>query len=138
MSQKTFANHLADEEAALAQKASASQTQAQPRRASTVEGGSSVQQTSDIDDDPCEADPLLRTHVPPLPDEMTIEEMLRQPPLSWNEAGRVLADPNKPRRHFCEMCGYWGLIKCMKCGARVCGLECKTTHDETRCLKFYV
>ncbi|RPB25941.1 hypothetical protein L211DRAFT_805655 [Terfezia boudieri ATCC MYA-4762] len=49
------------------------------------------------------------------------------------------ADPsNKPQRVFCEICGYWGRYRCIKCGARYCDLECKAGHEETRCQRFWV
>lgn len=70
--------------------------------------------------------------------EEEIEELLSAPMLMYNAAKS--APPNmegKKHRVFCEICGYWGRAKCMKCGARVCGIECRETHDESRCLKFY-
>jgi zinc finger HIT domain-containing protein 1 len=57
------------------------------------------------------------------------------PPLSYNGA-RAGPPVGKPQRRFCEICGYWGTIKCIKCGARVCGLECTKTHSDGRCI-FY-
>ena len=44
---------------------------------------------------------------------------------------------SKPKRVFCETCGYWGRYRCQKCSARFCGLECGTVHSETKCNKFY-
>ncbi|KAK0729158.1 hypothetical protein B0T21DRAFT_370462, partial [Apiosordaria backusii] len=35
-----------------------------------------------------------------------------------------------PTRVFCEMCGYWGRVKCIKCGVRVCALDCLEAHRE--------
>ena len=139
-SQKTFANHLADEEAALAQptqNASAIVTAA-PGRSSTAPkeknatsiGGTS---TKDAHDD----EPLLKSYVPEPPSEEVMEALVNAPPLSYNAARATLSESAKPQRHFCEICGYWGTIKCMKCGARVCGLDCKNAHDDGRCLKFY-
>ncbi|KAF2851267.1 hypothetical protein T440DRAFT_71934 [Plenodomus tracheiphilus IPT5] len=69
------------------------------------------------------------------PNEM--EALLAAPPLSY--AASHAAPPPAgapPQRHFCDNCGYWGSIKCRKCGARVCGLECKDAHEATRCLKW--
>lgn len=163
MSQKTFANHLADEEAALAQQlhsvSSASTSRAPTlesarsipdlRRASTSEvrlGPSGLPQGSDVHmggtaptgtKDPLDDEPLLKVNVPSAPSEEVMEALLSAPPLSYNAARSAPPPPGKPQRQFCEICGYWGNIKCMKCGARVCGLECKGAHDDGRCLKFY-
>jgi zinc finger HIT domain-containing protein 1 len=75
-------------------------------------------------------DPLLEVETPtPLTDE-ELEELLSHPPLSYNAARAAPPDMNAPpQRKFCEMCGYWGRVKCLKCGARVCGLDCKDMHD---------
>ena len=43
-----------------------------------------------------------------------------------------------PARTFCEICGFWGRYVCLRCGARVCDIECKGTHEETRCQRFWV
>lgn len=159
MSQKTFANHLADEEAALAQQQQ-TPTFAIPRvpplkstgsipnltRASTSEAHSGLPQrgivamggtTSVLARDPLDDEPLLMVNVPSAPSEQEVQTLLSEPPLSYNASRSDPPPPHKPLRHFCEICGYWGTIKCMKCGARVCGLECKSTHDDGRCLKFY-
>ncbi|MCJ1229164.1 hypothetical protein MMC12_005829 [Toensbergia leucococca] len=169
ISQKTFANHLADEEAAIAaqvqpapglstprslvpkvkppsvqqKRSSLSEKISTPLVASTTSitiastrspldvVPPSLEKESDV------VDPLLKSYVPSAPSEATMEALLSAPPLSYNGARAAPPSSGKPPRHFCEICGYWGTIKCMKCGARVCGLECKTTHDEGRCLKFY-
>jgi zinc finger HIT domain-containing protein 1 len=76
-------------------------------------------------------DPLLQVSTPGQLSPEELEELLSQPPLSYNAA--KAAPPNSngpPQRKFCEMCGYWGRVKCLKCGARVCGLDCKDTHDQ--------
>lgn len=69
--------------------------------------------------------------------EAEIESLLAAPPLPYS-ATRSAPPPasGPPKRLFCEMCGYWGRVKCMKCGARVCGFECQTAHDESRCVRF--
>jgi zinc finger HIT domain-containing protein 1 len=66
-----------------------------------------------------------------------LEALLVAPPLSYaaSHAGPPPAG-GPPQRQFCDNCGYWGTIKCRKCGARVCGLECKDAHEATRCLKW--
>ena len=164
-SQKTFANHLADEEAAIAvqeqQVASVaprapaptiSRTASLGRRSSTVapdhaaaEDGQMALTTPHVavanfgrlnSEDEGGSNPLLRSYVPQMPSAAVMEALLAGPPLSYN-AARSAASVGKPRRHFCEICGYWGSVKCLKCGARICDLECKNAHDEGRCLKFY-
>ena len=159
MSQKTFANHLADEEAFLAQQqqhpSSAvprvpalkpSRSTPNVKRSSTSEvqsthGGTSqtgaIRASGIRARDPLDDEPLLKSQVPSAPSEAVMESLLSGPPLSYNAARAAPPPPGKPQRHFCEICGYWGTIKCMKCGARVCGLECKGAHDDGRCLKFY-
>lgn len=70
-------------------------------------------------------------------DPKELEALLAAPPLSY-AASHVGPPPanGPPQRQFCDNCGYWGTIKCRKCGARVCGLECKDAHEATRCLKW--
>ncbi|KAL9000662.1 MAG: hypothetical protein Q9169_000698 [Polycauliona sp. 2 TL-2023] len=158
-SQKTFANHLADEEAALATQEQQMASTATPisrnpvagRRSSTVvpepsatEGqpASSTPHASNKTaarlgpEDVGGSDPLLRSYIPQMPSATVMEALLAGPPLSYN-AARSAPSVGKPPRHFCEICGYWGSVKCLKCGARVCSLDCKNAHDEGRCLKFY-
>ncbi|KAL8850757.1 MAG: hypothetical protein Q9221_004325 [Calogaya cf. arnoldii] len=164
-SQKTFANHLADEEAALAtqeqQVASATPRTSAPtllrnpstgRRSSTVapepsavgEGQPATttphappERSSRLNsEDAGSSNPLLMSYIDQMPSASVMEALLAGPPLSYN-AVRSAPSAGKPPRHFCEICGYWGSVKCLKCGARVCGLDCKNAHEEGRCLKFY-
>ncbi|KAI1804164.1 hypothetical protein F4811DRAFT_521783 [Daldinia bambusicola] len=85
---------------------------------------------------PQDSDPLLVSRVPPLPTDAELRALLAAPPLSYTEArGRWTADDEGagrryPARVFCEVCGYWGRVRCMRCGARVCALECLETHRE--------
>ncbi len=159
MSQKTFANHLADEEAALAQQqhTTTSTIQRVPplqsarstpnlKRIAPSESHPGLSQrglvtmggtASLLPRDPLHDEPLLMVNVPSAPSEEEMQAILSGPPLSYNLARSDPPPPHKPLRQFCEICGYWGTIKCMKCGARVCGLECKSAHDDGRCLKFY-
>ncbi|KIV99865.1 uncharacterized protein PV09_08533 [Verruconis gallopava] len=76
-------------------------------------------------------DPLLKIWTPsPLSSE-EVEELLSHPPLSYNAARAAPPRINgPPQRKFCEMCGYWGRVKCLKCGSHVCGLDCKEAHDQ--------
>ena len=178
MSQKTFANHLADEEAALATpnqsaavapapRASISKptgTPSTPRVSTSKASGpaSTAKRSVAVDTqplpsisliptgshpspatsapvaakDPGAEDPLLKSYIPSAPSEAVMAALLSAPPLSYN-AARSAPPTGKPKRHFCEICGYWGLIKCIRCGARYCSLVCKGPHDEDRCLKFY-
>ncbi|KAI4137727.1 MAG: hypothetical protein L6R39_007133 [Caloplaca ligustica] len=164
-SQKTFANHLADEEAALVtqdqQSASAPAWTPAPslgrktshgRRASTAASEppstevaqprtSQPHTKAEVSEDtaaedPGARDPLLKSYTPEKPSQAVMEALLAGPPLPYN-AARSAASIGKPQRHFCEICGYWGTIKCLRCGARVCGLKCKNTHDDGKCLKYY-
>lgn len=194
ISQKTWANYLADEEAALAnapvagpvekvqvaegerrassevQKRGAGRVRGTPGRkkkgavavekqgevaeievdTSTVEqtpGTSSTQNglppttgpppTVPIPTTEGDDDPFLKSRIPPLPTQAEIDALLAAPPLSYNAARAGPTTNTAPPRQFCEICGYWGRARCMKCGVRICGLECKTQHEETRCLKFY-
>lgn len=165
-SQKTFANHLADEEASLSSQDQSTPAVAPPRASTSrptkmashkrsSAGRASTTPTEASQTDPAEAsatnilegasfstvqasnddDPLLKTYVPAVPSDAVMEALLSGPALSYN-AARAASSVGKPQRHFCEICGYWGTIKCLKCGARVCGLECRNTHGDGRCI-FY-
>ena len=116
LSQKTFVNHLADEEALNPAQ--------RPRRASTADV---VGSDGEMDIDSGEK---------AAKDESALEDGEDGgPPLGY---ARTVSRPSRrPSRTFCEICGYWGTYRCGKCGARYCGLECGGTHQETRCQKFY-
>jgi len=94
-----------------------------------------AQPTSKVEDD--DSDPLTRSNLPCLPTAQELQALLAAPPLSYSSSRAAPSTSTAPPRRFCEMCGYWGRAKCMKCGARVCGIECRDAHEETRCLKFY-
>ncbi|KAI1399084.1 hypothetical protein F4819DRAFT_432165 [Hypoxylon fuscum] len=81
---------------------------------------------------PLDGNPLLASRVPPLPTDAELQALLKAPPLSYVEArGRWTDDDRRyPARVFCEVCGYWGRVRCMKCGVRVCALDCLETHRE--------
>ncbi|KAH7394152.1 hypothetical protein DE146DRAFT_121088 [Phaeosphaeria sp. MPI-PUGE-AT-0046c] len=157
--QRQIKHWLDDEEAQLAQQQQApvprsavagSRSHAQSRRQSTFASipptpseatpGPSVPQTpvpanTDFDND----DALLSIDssmpAPLNPDEL--EALLAAPPLSYASSHAAPSPAGgAPQRHFCDNCGYWGTMKCRKCGARVCGLECKDAHEATRCLKW--
>lgn len=74
-------------------------------------------------------DPLLVSRVPDLPSDDQLRELLSQPPLTYGAAGGTWHE-KYPTRTFCQVCGYWGRVRCMKCGTRVCALECLETHRE--------
>ena len=136
-SQKTWVNWLDDEEALLRQAAAmpppgfrrqegrkdssrriSSVSQAHP---SPTPGPQSTEDVEMIGSD----------NVPPLPTEEEINSLLSIPPLSYNAAKCAPPDPlGPPSRRFCEMCGYWGRVKCLRCGGRVCGKACMDVHQE--------
>jgi zinc finger HIT domain-containing protein 1 len=78
---------------------------------------------------PGDNDPLLASRVPELPSDEELLKLLAHPPLIYGEASGTW-DDKYPRRVFCEVCGYWGRVRCMKCGTRVCALDCLETHKE--------
>ena len=161
-SQKTFANYLADEEAA----AQLSQAQMMPppvlKSRRSIDGNhapskstrlgntrgkrssleAAAAQTSEaplpsLPISPDDTEPLLQSPTPaPLSTEV-LQELLEAPPLSYAAARAAPPAAGVPQREFCEICGYWGRVKCTRCGARVCGLECSRTHSDTACGKLY-
>lgn len=167
ISQKTFANHLADEEASLAlqdqltpapaaprtgggrtlkiasTQKQHSATAASPSHITTSQASKSKISTTSVPG-PVQAsvasvsnedEPLLKVHLPSAPSDALLEALVSGPPLSYNGA-RAAPSTGRPQRRFCEICGYWGTIKCIKCGVRVCGLECKNAHADGRCLLY--
>ncbi|EGD95388.1 hypothetical protein TESG_02873 [Trichophyton tonsurans CBS 112818] len=82
-------------------------------------------------------DPLLRSYIPTAPSERIMMALVTEPPLSYHASRATLPPDSRPPRHFCSICGYWGKVKCIKCQARICGLECSRIHLETRCDRFY-
>lgn len=87
---------------------------------------------------PGDSDPLLESWLPPLPTDEELRELVRAPPLNYNQARGVWTADDKryPPRQFCEVCGYWGRVRCMKCGTRVCALGCMDVHRE-ECITRY-
>lgn len=81
---------------------------------------------------PRDDDPLLVSRIPQLPSQAEIDALLAVPPLTYHDARGSLTeeDRRKPTRQFCEVCGYWGRVKCTRCGGRVCALECLNVHQE--------
>ncbi|KAH7359082.1 hypothetical protein B0T11DRAFT_111765 [Plectosphaerella cucumerina] len=77
-------------------------------------------------------DSLLASIVPELPDRGELDALLNHPPLTYLRA-RATWGPNDqqyPVRTFCDVCGYWGRVRCTKCGTRVCALDCLEVHRE--------
>ncbi|KAI0818260.1 hypothetical protein GGR55DRAFT_624429 [Xylaria sp. FL0064] len=96
---------------------------------------------------PEDTNPLLTSRLPPIPTDDELRALLSAPPLSYLEARgtwgggneeqqRQQQQPRYPTRVFCAVCGYWGRVRCMKCGTRVCALECLETHQE-ECITRY-
>jgi zinc finger HIT domain-containing protein 1 len=67
-----------------------------------------------------------------MPSQEEIERLLAMPALSYTEARGSWTDDDRriPVRRFCEVCGYWGRVRCTKCGGYVCALECLDVHKE--------
>ncbi|CAG8267460.1 unnamed protein product [Penicillium salamii] len=163
-SQKTFRNHLDDEEAAIAlgatpgtvpqnaalakgpKAARRSETPASTRKRGT---GTSTPAETDVETDAEEErkpklikseydnDPLLRSYAPPMPSDQLMQRLLAEPPLSYNAAGVKPPASAPPARHFCCLCGYWGKIRCKSCHLRTCSLDCYKIHEDSRCGAFF-
>lgn len=85
-----------------------------------------------------DSNPLLESWLPPLPTDQELRDLIKAPPLNFNQARGSWEDDDSryPPRSFCEVCGYWGRVRCMKCGTRVCALDCLDIHRED-CLTRY-
>ena len=102
----------------------------------------SIHQPQPLDEPPSyppawDTDPLLTsTSLPLNPTARVMALLIAEPPLSYTAArAKPLASEKEvPVRHFCVMCGYWGKVKCRKCGERCCGLlECWRGHEVGGC-----
>ncbi|KAI9730121.1 MAG: hypothetical protein M1834_006114 [Cirrosporium novae-zelandiae] len=157
-SQKTIANYLDDEAAFLASKpshqstiTSSASTPYNSHQAKQTRAGSAIpplgHPTAPPDSlqiPPSELFPadettneLLKSTVPSAPPPHILHALLTAPPLSYAASRAEPSNNGYPQRHFCEICGYWGLVRCIRCGKRVCGMECLDAHNEGQCLKFY-
>jgi zinc finger HIT domain-containing protein 1 len=157
-SQKTFANYLADEEAAqLAQGQAMPPPMLKSRRSidthyaalPAAKAGNARGKRSSVGSvtiepvvpilpvSPDDDEPLLQSSIPTASPAEALNELLRAPSLSYAAARAAPSATGVPQRQFCEICGYWGRVKCTRCGARVCGLECSRTHSDTACGKLY-
>ncbi|KAI9722398.1 MAG: hypothetical protein M1828_004765 [Chrysothrix sp. TS-e1954] len=163
LSQKTFANHLADEEATLGAQASENTPNAPQRRLQAKDSKTFKSNTRNSAgghwaNDKCRdvlqnqpghdssASPLflrqgpshlLETSHASMPSSEEVEALLSLPSLSYSAARAEPTTSTAPAHSFCDMCGYWGRVRCIKCGVRICSLECKTQHEDTTCQKFY-
>ncbi|KAK1754873.1 hypothetical protein QBC47DRAFT_382027 [Echria macrotheca] len=81
---------------------------------------------------PGDDDPLLVSVVPTFPTDEELRALMTALPLNYLEARAEWGDEEGryPTRTFCEVCGYWGRVRCIKCGARVCALDCLEAHRE--------
>jgi zinc finger HIT domain-containing protein 1 len=59
--------------------------------------------------------------------------MAESNPSSHPYQSAVSPPTSKPPINLCSVCGYNGVYSCARCALRYCSLDCKTTHDETRC-----
>lgn len=75
--------------------------------------------------------------VPSLPTREEMQALLDASALTYNAARSAAGSASVAPRSFCELCGYWGRYKCLKCGAKTCSVECEAVHVADRCLKFY-
>jgi zinc finger HIT domain-containing protein 1 len=87
---------------------------------------------------PSDNDPLLVSRVPPFPADDELRALMTAPPLSYLEARATWGEEETryPTRVFCEVCGYWGRVRCMKCSTRVCALDCLEMH-KVECVTRY-
>lgn len=79
---------------------------------------------------PGDSDKLLISRIPKMPTQEEINKLVSAPPLSYEDAKGTVEGEGRPVRVFCEVCGYWGRVRCVRCGGRVCALECLDVHKE--------
>ena len=148
--QKTFAMWIEQEKSDAANAAS-NPVQQKPKPLVHPRKGTTANASSEIKEEPMEEpipqvalrpasdgtedSHLLLTNTPALPSEAEMERLCSAPPLSYDETRAGPSTSGIPPMHFCEVCGYWGKVKCITCGFRVCGLDCKIKHD-IECQKY--
>ncbi|GAB7361282.1 hypothetical protein MBLNU230_g1342t1 [Neophaeotheca triangularis] len=73
--------------------------------------------------------------LPPLPSRAEMDALLNAPPLTYNESRSAPPPADAPPpRTFCEICNYWGRLRCLRCGAKTCGsVRCGEVHDAETC-----
>ncbi|GAO16091.1 hypothetical protein UVI_02039880 [Ustilaginoidea virens] len=151
-SQKTFANHLDDylalQALAEANPANASSKRSGGNRKDAAASSALLKSCAADSPDaaarqlppappfeerpaahPGDDDALLMSRVPEVPSDEELRRLLSHPPLPYLDALGTW-DERYPPRVFCELCGYWGRVRCLKCGTRVCALDCLETHRE--------
>lgn len=72
---------------------------------------------------------LVQTNIPQLPSKTVLDRLTKAPPLTYAAAVASRSDAHIPLRKFCDICSYWGKMKCALCGSYVCGLACKVAHN---------
>jgi zinc finger HIT domain-containing protein 1 len=73
---------------------------------------------------------LLTRGIPKMPSKRLMDVLLAEAPLPWDAASARPLENRMPARHFCVVCGYWGKVRCKRCGERTCGLlECWKGHE---------
>lgn len=69
-----------------------------------------------------------------MPSREEVEALLGERARGYGEARAGLEGPpgggRVKGRRFCEVCGYWGRVRCVACGTRCCALECLGVHKE--------
>lgn len=108
-------------------------TMTETEAAMTQDGTDSATAQADSYPKEWDDDPLLRSDgVPVMPSEKVMQILLSEPPLSYSAARATPLDEEHrpPSRNFCAICGYWGRVKCGKCGEWTCGImECWKSHE---------
>lgn len=146
---RTFAMHLDDEEALLRQQVDAggpatylNQPKVEPvwsipqpkkKKVQAIDGSDPMEldepEATKQENGGEQEVPSASAGVPPMPSREQLLKLITHPPLSYNAARAGPPPADRPQRHFCEICGYWGTVKCMRCGSRTCGLQHKEEHD---------
>lgn len=152
-SEKTFRHHLEEEEAFLKQQVDAGgsttslattqiaptwaipQTHPPKKKKAAAQDDGAGKSRGDVtmtDAPAVDSNPLFAIETPSMPSQDELLKLMTAPPLVYNAARAGPPPANAPpRRHFCAICGYWGQIKCLRCGERLCGWNHKEEHDES-------
>jgi zinc finger HIT domain-containing protein 1 len=135
-STKTWVHHAADEESRLQLEAK----QVPGRRPATAAAASQQKKTAATatammqpvnlaDTSSSEGSEWLKVEAATYPSQEVVDALLRAPPLTYVAARAPASEIKTPARKFCDMCGYWGRLRCTVCGTPMCSLPCKVTHD---------
>jgi zinc finger HIT domain-containing protein 1 len=137
-STKTWAHHAGDEEARvqLAGQTARNQQSGRTAKAQVSDSRTLGSNAEDLDAQilnpsasTSEENILLKVGGPVYPSQDVIEALIKAPPLTYAAASAPESAIKTPQRKFCDMCGYWGKMRCTVCGTYVCSLPCKVTHD---------